>query len=96
MRVTMIIASAILALGVLILSFPFSRALGHEHPQTPMEEWASKQQVMPDAKARFNCAPDATCSCCNGAEIVKTQFRVGKKDGADQWIVDFTKITSMQ
>ncbi len=81
----LIVSLFVLAGALIILSFPFTEVLGHEHPQTPLEVWAAKQQVMPAAKPRFNCAPDSTCSCCANSEIVSTKFKVSKKDGKDEW-----------
>jgi len=51
---------------------------------SPYHGWADKQLVMPAARSRFLCSPQATCSCCDGAEIVKTKFRVAS-NARDAW-----------
>ena len=57
---------------------------------SPYKGWAGKQEVMPAARPRFCQPATMNCSCCNGADIVKTQFRVSKKVGPsgypeDEW-----------
>jgi hypothetical protein len=54
---------------------------------SPYHGWADQQDVMPAARVRMGCIPDPSkgrCSCCNGAEIVKTKFRVAG-DYSDAW-----------
>lgn len=58
----------------------------HDHPI--LTGWAEDQQVMPQARGRFACVdpalfPLSTCSCCNGAEIVRGKFRLSVEDGPD-------------
>lgn len=49
--------------------------------------WAEEQQVMPAAKSRFSCDPNGgSCSCCNGAEIVRGKFRLVDGDEAWDWL----------
>lgn len=56
-----------------------------DYANSPYKGWADKQQVTDAARPRFNCTPDGSCSCCDGAEIAKTQFRVDRVTAADQW-----------
>lgn len=53
---------------------------------SPYYGWADKQMVMPTATKRICPMMSATdqCSCCEGAEIIKTHFRPAK-DGSDGW-----------
>lgn len=52
---------------------------------SPYKGWADKQMVAAAARARFHCNPAVDqCSCCSGAEIIKTKFRVAD-DAGDAW-----------
>lgn len=77
-----------LLLACLILVFIGEIAAHADWEGSPYKGWAEKQQVAPAARQRMYCpevvAPD-DCSCCDGAEIVKTQFRVSKTTGGDEW-----------
>lgn len=81
----LLMALTLLAFTPLLIS---SRVLGHDdgHPVvTPMDEWAIKQQVMPAARKRMSCQEmPVSCSCCNGAEIVRPKYRVAN-DKRDAW-----------
>ena len=73
-----VVAVAIIVLFALVLS-----AVAWDNT-SPYYGWADKQLVMPAARPRFSCGADSTCSCCNGAEIIKTRFRVAL-DASDAW-----------
>lgn len=54
-----------------------------------VQKWYQAQQVTTRSRARFGCSPDPLgyCSCCNGADVVKTKFRVAedREDAWDYW-----------
>lgn len=75
--------------GILCFTLAFSTAKAEDQwADSPYKGWADLQQVMPEARYRFNCGqPPQSCSCCNGAEIVKTKFRVaGNHNDAWDWL----------
>lgn len=43
-------------------------------------DWYQRQVLTPEAQAVFNFS-----SCCAHSDVVKTQFRVDRSTGADQW-----------
>lgn len=45
-----------------------------------IREWYRTRQLTPAAQERFPFK-----SCCDGADVVKTQFRVDKTTGRDAW-----------
>lgn len=73
-------------LVILLLADALWRMAHAEDPweNSPFKGWAHEQQVTERAKARFSCAPGGNCSCCEGADIVRTKFRVAD-DAGDAW-----------
>ena len=54
-----------------------------------VQQWYQEQQVTARSRPLFHCVPDlmSVCSCCNGAEVVKTKFRVTpNRDDGWQWL----------
>lgn len=58
-------------------------ARAEEHNHGVLEGWAQRQNVMPAARLRVGCTTD-NCTCCAGADIVQSKFRVAK-DRSDAW-----------
>ncbi len=90
-----ILAAAVI-IGILLFAMTFAspRAFaGNPWADSPYNGWADQQEVMPAARGRMGCSADPSlyppdgenrCSCCKGAEIVKTKFRVAL-DASDAW-----------
>ena len=53
-----------------------------EYAQLPQEvrDWYQKAELTPQAQKRF-----AFKSCCEHADVVKTQFRVNRLTSGDEW-----------
>ena len=53
-----------------------------EYAELPKEvqDWYLAQKLTPEAQRRFNFV-----SCCGKSDTVKTQFRVTKSNGYDEW-----------
>lgn len=45
-----------------------------------VQDWYRNAELTPEAQKRF-----AFKGCCDHADVVKTRFRVSKRDGADAW-----------
>lgn len=76
------------AVVIIVLACLFA-TVGHSEDwsKSPFFGWADKQLVTMESLQRFCPASkdNKNCTCCSGAEIVKTQFRVNKKNGMDEW-----------
>jgi hypothetical protein len=75
----------IIPLGLLALlasAAPASSEWKPEYASSPPEvrEWYRNAELTPAAKIRFPFK-----KCCDHADVVKTQFRVNKTDGGDEW-----------
>lgn len=69
-------------LGYMLGSSPAHSRWKPEYAQLPQatQDWYQAQKIMPNAQHRFTYT-----RCCDGADLVKTQFRVNKTNGNDQW-----------
>lgn len=57
------------------------RDLGQYADQPPeIREWYRNAELTPAARRRFPYV-----KCCDGADVVRTSFRVDKTSGADAW-----------
>lgn len=78
-------ALAIIAIAFLIVLSRMTAAHADWKPQYASEpqyiqDWYQSATLTEAAQKRFNFV-----MCCSAAEVVKTQFRVDRKNGADAW-----------
>lgn len=68
---------------LLLLVLPVQAKWKPEYSNAPqsVRDWYENAQLTPQAQERFPFK-----KCCEQSEVVKTQFRVNKKNGGDEWL----------
>lgn len=79
------VAAFIIAAAYLIMFSPAFATWKPEYAALPqsVRDWYRNAELTPEAQKRFNFK-----SCCEKADVVKTQFRVSKSTSGDEWFWD--------
>jgi hypothetical protein len=72
----------ILAVLAALCAIPASAPAEWDGVKTANSEWYEQQKINPEAVARLGIS---WTSCCNHADVFKTQFRVNRDTAEDEW-----------
>lgn len=77
-----------IVIAALVLSMTAARAHDSLHyVQAPpdWQKWFGEAKTTEESRSRLAAQGFIWHSCCNKADRVKTQFRVNRENGADEW-----------
>ena len=75
---------------IILIAFMVAMARAEWKPEYALQppevrEWYRSQKVNPEAREKLHIPFE---SCCDHADVVKTQFRVNRIHGGDEWFYE--------